>query len=63
MSLADLAGEADDLRYAFRYFQILEREVTLPEGFRPERIDIRLRPARRGADDIEVSFPWRLEEA
>jgi hypothetical protein len=63
LSIAELGGEPADLRYAFRYFQIVEREITLPEGFSPERIDIRLRPARRGADEIELSFPWRLDDA
>jgi hypothetical protein len=63
LSIAELGGEPAKLRYAFRYFQILERDVTLPEGFSPERVDIRLRPARRGADAIEVSFPWRLDDA
>lgn len=63
LSLDDLGGRPDDLRYAFRYFQILEQDITLPEGFEPERVEIRLNPARRGADDIEADFPWRIEDA
>lgn len=62
LSLDDLGGNPDELRYAFRYFQILEQEVRLPEGFEPERVEIRLDPARRGADDVEATFPWRLED-
>ena len=62
LSISQLGAEPADLRYAFRYFQIVERDVTLPEGFTPDRVDIRLRPARRGADEIEVSFPWRLDD-
>jgi hypothetical protein len=63
LSLADVGGEPGDLRYAFRYFQILERDVTLPDGFAPERVEIRLRPARRGAEEIDVTFPWVVEDA
>jgi len=55
--------DGQDLRFAFRYFQILEGEVTLPAGFRPERLDVHLDPAGRGQDEIDLTFPWQTEEA
>ena len=55
--------DGKDLQFAFRYFQILEGEVVLPAGFLPERLEIHLDPAGKGHDDIELTFPWQLEEA
>lgn len=55
--------EAQDLQFAFRYFQILEGEVVLPEGFQPERLDVHLDPAGKGQEDVDLTFPWQTEEA
>lgn len=54
---------AQDLQFAFRYFQILEGEVVLPEGFQPDRLDVHLDPAGKGREDIDLTFPWQTEEA
>jgi len=56
-------GAAQDLQFAFRYFQILEGEVVLPEGFQPERLDVHLDPAGKGQEDLDLTFPWQTEEA
>jgi hypothetical protein len=56
-------NEAQDLQFAFRYFQILEGEVVLPEGFQPERLDVHLDPAGKGQEDVDLTFPWQTEEA
>ena len=61
--MGEPGAEDRDLRFAFRYFQILEREILLPEGFVPERVDLHLVPAGKGRDELDVSFPWKLEEA
>lgn len=63
VQLRDPAGESQDLRFAFRYFQILEADVDIPAEFSPERIDVSLHPDGRGQERMEVSFPWELEEA
>jgi hypothetical protein len=45
-----------DNRFALQYFQSLSGEWQLPTGFRPERVDIVLRPGK-GAP-VQKSFRW-----
>lgn len=47
---------APGVEYSFRYFQQVEGDVVLPEGFEPVRVTVRLAP-RSGAA-IEESFTW-----
>lgn len=54
-------GEGE-LEYAFRYFQVLETELAVPEDFRPDRIEVVLDPARDRDPDIVESFLWRVTE-
>lgn len=53
------AGD-DDLSYAFRYFQTLERDVTLPRDVAPLQVVVTLRSSRKNADPITETFPWRV---
>lgn len=48
-----------DNRFSFEYFQNLRGEWDLPSGFRPERVDIVLTPAR-GAP-VQKSFRWEVQ--
>ncbi len=61
INLSQLTGETDKLRYSFRYFQILERNLGLPQGFVPKTIDISLSGGRKG-NEVSASFPWQLME-
>jgi hypothetical protein len=47
-----------DNRFAFQYFQSLSGEWQLPADFRPERVDIVLKPAQ-GAP-VRKSFRWEV---
>lgn len=47
-----------DNRFALQYFQSLTGEWQVPTGFRPERVDIILRPGR-GAP-VQKSFRWEV---
>lgn len=58
LALQQLAAEP--VEYEFLYFQDLEVEVLLPEGFAPEYAEVELRPAARGARSTTAVFPWRL---
>lgn len=46
--------------FSFRYFQELEESLSLPEGFKPEKINIEVRPKGRSARTIRKSFEWQL---
>lgn len=44
--------------FSFRYFQDFDREIILPDGFTPERINIEVRSRTRSISSIEESFAW-----
>ena len=48
-----------DNRFSLQYFQSLAGEWTLPAGFRPERVDIVLRPAK--GSPVQKSFRWEVQ--
>ncbi|MGQ4582655.1 DUF6776 family protein [Lysobacter sp. F60174L2] len=48
--------DSDGVAYSFKYFQQVEGDVFLPEGFSPVRVTVHLEP-RSGAA-IEHSFTW-----
>ena len=58
LAWADLRQQpnAPGVPYSFKYFQQVEGDVFLPEGFTPVRVTVRLAP-RSGAP-IEQSFTW-----
>jgi hypothetical protein len=61
----DLASASDmqlkQLPFSFRYYANIELPVTLPVDFKPERVTIELRPARKGATVIRQTFIWNPE--
>ena len=67
-------GKTREQPFSFRYFQTVEREITLPPGFHPDRLTIEAQPqTRSGAHAAAVaghtdpegplvqSFPWRVD--
>ena len=46
--------------FSFRYFQGFDREIILPDGFTPERIDIEVLSKTRSIDSIEETFAWEI---
>lgn len=44
--------------FAFRYFQDFDRELVLPEGFMPEKINIEVISRTKSIASIEQSFDW-----
>jgi hypothetical protein len=59
INMSQLTGETDKLRYSFRYFQILDRDISLPVGFRPDTVEVSLSGGRK-ADAVLASFPWQI---
>jgi hypothetical protein len=61
LGLRDLIAEEPRPRrldFSFRYFQNLEAELVLPEGFVPARVKVKLRPKGKSSESIEKSFDW-----
>ena len=63
-ALAQLLSDDEDKTwaYSFRYFQNFERQLVLPDGFTPERIDVEVRSRTRSISSIEESFAWAASQ-
>ena len=47
------------MKYRFRYFQSMEGELTLPSGFKPQRVTVSVVPKdRRKKEPFEKTFNW-----
>jgi hypothetical protein len=57
LTLQELAAEPQ--AFEFLYFQDVDVDVMLPEGFEPETAEIELRPGKDSARAIAASFPWK----
>jgi len=60
LGLDALGGGDDDLAYAFRYFQILERDVIVPRDVVPLQVVVTLHPSRKGEEPVSETFPWQV---
>jgi hypothetical protein len=58
--IAELAepDESYDMAYEFRYFQGLETELSLPQGFEPQRVLVEIWPNEPRAERINQTFEW-----
>lgn len=59
--LAALTGGKNELPFNFRYFAAIEQPVTLPEDFKPDRVTIEVRPARKGVAPYRQTFVWNVD--
>ncbi len=54
---------ADKFSYIFKYFQQLDVELILPEGFTPNHLQVRLVPKKGGANsEIKRDFDWVIAQ-
>ncbi len=53
-----LADSTEPLDFHFKYFQQLERLITLPEGFEPNRLSVELKSASLSTT-VEQSVQWQ----
>jgi hypothetical protein len=49
------------VHFQFKYFERIEGELALPEGFKPEGVDLSVRTWGRPVQRLDQSFPWRVE--
>ncbi len=50
-----------DWPFSFRYFQTFERELVLPDGFTPEKVNIEVRSRTKSIASVEQSFLWQAQ--
>ena len=62
LSLTELSDmKVYPLKFRFRYFQDLAGRLTLPEGFKPTRVEVTAN--QNGKEPQQVTFPWPVSEA
>jgi len=60
----DLTSGGDkELHFHFKYFQKLQGVISLPVGFKPTRVAVRVIPKGRHKEVVEQSFKWNEVEA
>ncbi len=64
LGLAELGVVAEQRNalaaFSFRYFQNLEAELVLPEGFAPARVIVKLTPKGKLAKPLKKTFEWAV---
>lgn len=56
---ANGARTEGQLAFKFRYFQSLEHDIVLPEGFEPRAVNLEVRSARLAP--VRESYPWQVQ--
>ena len=49
--------------FQFRYFQDFNKQLTLPDGFEPERINIEVRSRTKSIASVKQSFLWQTGQS
>ncbi|MFN2308414.1 MAG: DUF6776 family protein [Gammaproteobacteria bacterium] len=64
LAASELSPDGDSgSEYRFRYFQVIEGYVQLPEGFVPERVLLKAVPATAPRLPLEWTFDWPLDKS
>lgn len=59
LSLKDISvSEDSELSFKFKHFQRLEGRLTLPKGFVPHRVYVKVQTRGKRATDAEKTFDW-----
>ncbi len=63
LSLQEAGSVKSDLAFRFKYFQNLEGDLLLPEGFIPARVTVFIDAQGRKQKRLEKVFDWPVEES
>lgn len=59
LTLADMSQDGKSGKpFRFKYFQSLEGEIRLPEGFEPRAIYVEAKPEGKGKSPVEKTISW-----
>ncbi len=63
-NLSDLSEQvpSQDIRLRFKYFQAIDGELQLPEGFEPLSVSASARSSKPRRVKVEREFPWSVQE-
>ncbi len=64
-ALADLLPSSEDSNwpFSFRYFQDFDRQLVLPSGFLPERINIEVKSRTKSVASVKQSYLWQSSQS
>jgi hypothetical protein len=57
------ADETSSWPFSFRYFQNFDRQLILPEGFLPEKINIEVMSRTKSIASVKQSFLWQTGQS
>lgn len=60
LKMSDLALEnpGKDTKFAFKYFQVFEGDIALPEGFEPFEVEIGINPTTKKVKSFSETISW-----
>lgn len=56
------ASDSDATAFNFKYFQILEGNFQLPEGFEPIKVNLTVKPKSKTHNKLTQAFDWVVRE-
>ncbi|MEQ8206200.1 MAG: hypothetical protein RIA65_08510 [Woeseia sp.] len=64
-TLDELLPENEDSSwpFAFRYFQDFDRQLIMPAGFQPERINIEVTSRTKSVESVKQSYLWQMSQS
>jgi hypothetical protein len=60
-ALVDALGSVAKGTVSFRYYQAVDYQIALPDGFQPAVVQVTLRDSRKNATATTQNFPWRVD--
>ncbi|MBU2885357.1 hypothetical protein KO507_06220 [Gilvimarinus agarilyticus] len=54
--------EEEDIKLRFKYFQNIEGELTLPEGFEVQKLELSAESSGRNSVKVHKSYGWLVED-
>ena len=59
LTLSDVTADKDnEIHFRFKYFQKLQGVISLPAGFTPTRVALRVVPGGNAKETVEKTFNW-----
>ena len=60
IDISDLTIEkaAANTKFAFRYFQVFEGDIALPDGFKPFEVEIGIKPTTKKVESFSETISW-----
>jgi hypothetical protein len=59
LALRDISQETElGIKFRFRYFQNMEGELTIPEGFVPEKVQVVAQSKGKKSTKVDETFSW-----